>query len=78
MFEKVPTVDTKPAVGVYSGALVTLGLSLADRYTPYKPTVEEAGAILIIISGAMMWLVPTSIRRKLDNQELPATTEEKI
>jgi hypothetical protein len=67
--KEVATVDTKPAVGVYAGALVTLGLSLANRYTSYQPTVEEAGAILVIVSGAMMWLVPTTFRKKLENQE---------
>lgn len=73
--KEVATVDTKPAVGIYAGAMVTLGLSLADRYTSYKPTVEEAGAILVIVSGALMWLVPSTFWKKVRNQQ-PAVQEE--
>lgn len=75
---QVPTVDTKPAVGVYAGAVTTLGLSLANRYTNYHPTIEESGAILIIISGAMMWLIPSTIWKKLKKPDPPAPIEEKI
>lgn len=64
----VPTVDSKPAVGVFSGAVTTLGLSLANRYTAYQPTVEEAGAILVILSGLAMWLVPPTILKKLNKE----------
>lgn len=67
--ERVPTVDSKPAVGVYAGALTTLSLSLANRYTAYQPTLEETGAILIIVSGAMMWLIPSSILSKLNRKD---------
>ena len=67
--EEVPTIDTKPAAGVWTAALTTLGLSLANRYTSYQPTIEETGAILIIVTGLGMWLIPSTIRRKLNGSE---------
>jgi hypothetical protein len=55
--------------------MTTLGLSLADRYTSYHPTVEEAGAILVIVSGALMWLIPSTFWKKVRSKE-PADQQE--
>lgn len=65
----VPTINTKPAAGVFTGAVTVLGLSLANRYTAYQPTVEEATSITVIVSGLAMWLIPSTIRRKLNGEQ---------
>lgn len=66
--KEVATIDTKPAAGVFTGALTVLGLSLANRYTDYQPTIEEATSITVIVSGLAMWLIPPVIRRKLNGE----------
>ena len=64
----VPTISAKPAAGVFTGAVTVLGLSLLNRYSEYQPTIEEATSITVIISGLSMWLIPPTIRRKLDGE----------
>jgi len=68
---EVPTIATKPAAGVFTGAVTVLGLSLLNRYTDYQPTIEEATSITVIVSGLAMWLIPPTIRRKLDGDDGP-------
>ena len=63
-----PSIDAKPAAGVFTGAVTVLGLSLANRYTSYQPTIEEATSITVIVSGLSMWLIPSTIRRKLNGE----------
>jgi hypothetical protein len=63
------TIDAKPAAGVFTGAVTVLGLSLLNRYTSYQPTIEEATSITVIVSGLSMWLIPSTIRRKLDGDQ---------
>lgn len=65
----IPTIATKPAAGVFTGAVTVLGLSLLNRYSAYQPTIEEATSITVIVSGLAMWLIPASIRRKLDGEQ---------
>jgi len=63
-----PSIDAKPAAGVFTGALTVLSLSLANRYTAYQPTIEEATSITVIVSGLAMWLIPSTVRRKLNGE----------
>lgn len=65
--EEVPTIAAKPAGGVFVGACTALGLSLANRYTGYHPTTEEATLIPVIVGGIAMWLIPPTILRKLNS-----------
>ena len=65
---EVPTINTKPAAGVFTGAVTVLSLSLLNRYSDYQPTIEEATSITVIVSGLSMWLIPSTIRRKLDGE----------
>jgi len=65
--QEVSSVDPKPAAGVFTGAVTVLGLSLCNRYTNYHPTIEESTSITVILSGLVMWLVPSTIRAKLNS-----------
>lgn len=51
-------IDPKPAAGLLAGAITTFLLGLASRYTDYQATIEEAGAIVTIVSFGLAWLVP--------------------
>lgn len=63
-----PSIDAKPAAGVFTGAVTVLGLSLLNRYSSYQPTIEEATSITVIVSGLAMWLIPPVIRAKLNGE----------
>jgi hypothetical protein len=66
----VPSVESKPAAGVFVGACTVLGLSIVNRYTDYQPTIEEATSITVIVSGLAMWLIPPTVRRKLNGEDV--------
>lgn len=67
--QEVPTINTKPAAGVFTGSVCVLGLSLLSRFSPYEPTVEEATSITVIVSGLAMWLIPSNIRARLNGEQ---------
>ena len=52
------TINAKPAAGLLGGALSTLTVGLLSRYTSYSPTPDEVGAIVMISSFGLAWLVP--------------------
>ena len=64
----VPTIATKPAAGVFSMAVTGLGLSIAESRWGYNPSTMEVGYVYAIVAGLSMWLIPPTIRRKLNGE----------
>ena len=52
------TINAKPAAGLLGGALSTLTVGLLARYTSYSPSPDEVGAIVMISSFGLAWLIP--------------------
>ncbi len=60
------TIDTKPAAGLFGGAVSIIALGLLNRYTGFHPTVEEGTAITTVVGFAVAWAVPSRLWAKAE------------
>lgn len=69
------TIDSKPAAGLLGGAISTLAIGVCARYTSYDPTIEEAGAIVTVVSFGLAWLVPSKLWSKYPAEAVRAEVD---
>ena len=68
-------IDAKPAAGLLGGAITTVGLGLAARYTSYDPSVEEVAGWTTLASFAFAWLVPSRVLSKYPAEAVRAEVD---